>query len=284
MVPLHCTPMARGKQLFCKSQQTPCVSGHGFCGAHGPVAIVHPVGQGTTVTHAPLCGSQQTIGWHGLGEQDVVVVMTMPLHGVPATQGMQFPRLSQHTPANCGTGHSVGVQGPTAWVEPAGQGWTVWHAPVCGSQHTLGGHGFGWHGPPKNVPLQAVTEEIAQLPAASQHAPGHGLGLQVTPAPRNWPWHCAAVALSEQLPARSQHAPGHGLGWQEVWPVGAPPWCEQKVRSTKKHAEPQQQATWPGGHPATGQDCPGAKPPGMAEQVEAMVTLHPVLVQQAPKL
>ena len=140
MVPLHCAPMASTKQLFCRSQQTPCEGGQGLLGEHGPVTCVQPAGQGVTVWQTPVSGSQQTCGWHGFGLQEVVLVMIWPLQTVPATQGMQLPRTSQQTPLNCGTGQSVGVQGPMACVHPAGQGCTTWQLPVAGSQQTFCGH------------------------------------------------------------------------------------------------------------------------------------------------
>ena len=87
--------------------------------------------------------------------------------------------------------------------------------------------------PTRNEPWQAVTVLTMQLPAVSQHAPGQGFGLQVVPLPRNVPWQAAAVVTSVQLPEASQHAPGHGLGVQLLAGTGVPPWCWQKVNSTR---------------------------------------------------
>lgn len=152
IVPLQVAPMASGKQLFCRSQQTPCEGGHGLTGTQGPVTAVHPAGQGVTVWQTPDRGSQQTVGVQGFGLHEVVFVRIWPLHAVPSTHGMQLPSTSQHTPLNCGTGQSVAVQGPMADVHPAGQGVSTWQLPVCGSQQTFCGHGFGVHEPTRNEP------------------------------------------------------------------------------------------------------------------------------------
>lgn len=217
--------MASGKQLFCRSQHTPCEVGHGLLGVQGPVTCVQPAGQAPVAGNAeqrPVSGSQQTSGMQGLGVQTVVLVRICPLQAVPSTQGMQLPRKSQQTPLNWGTGQSVGVQGPTACVQPAGQGVMSWQLPVAGSQQTFGGQGLGTHEPTRNDPWQAVTVVCVQLPAASQHAPGQGLGLQMEPTPRNVPTHAVALETSVQLPAESQHAPPvgtHGLVGVQTLPA-----------------------------------------------------------------
>lgn len=155
IVPLQPAPMASRKQLFWRSQHTPCEVGHGLLGVQGPVTCVHPVGHAPdagNALHRPVSGSQQTSGMHGFGLHDVVLVRIWPLHAVPSTHGMQLPRKSQQTPLNCGTGQSVAVQGPTACVHPAGQGVMSWQLPVAGSQQTLGGQGFGVQEPTRNEP------------------------------------------------------------------------------------------------------------------------------------
>jgi len=128
---------------------------------------------------------------------------------------VQLLNASQHAPG----------QGLTGWHEPPKvndssahpSGPVTKQAAVNGSQQVPVGHVVGAHAPGKEIGLEheSIGTEVQIPVSGSQHATGHGLGLQIVFAPSQFPpavVHAAWVVTLHMLVAGSQHAPIGSVG------------------------------------------------------------------------
>jgi hypothetical protein len=184
------------RQLLLMSQQN---SGGHELGVQAEKLPNHPDGQPRPgkFEHAPVLALQQLVegGGHGLGVHVVLLVSTVPAHGVLGVMSVQLPALSQQTT----TGQMLGVQTVPTIVDPArAQNRGLVIRQTFPQQHATVGptHGaltqLSWPGwntvPPLAVHWLAV---VTMHPAGLQHTPNtvalHSPGVHTLPVPCHAP-------------------------------------------------------------------------------------------------
>jgi len=115
--------------------------------------------------------------------------------------------------------HGLGVQVlPGAGVVPAGHALPVKMKQAFTSQQAIT-HGLGVQiAPGKKLTVGQLACVVVIQPAAVQHAPRHGFGLQVVTPVNRVPLQSAGVGTNVHEPSGLQQTNGQGFGWQVVVP------------------------------------------------------------------